>query len=506
MTQLNLTVANSLISSKSLSKVAGDPTTLPERVLQFGTGVLLRGLPLYFIEKANQHGVFGGRVVIVKSTNTGGTEAFDKQNGLYTLNVRGIEAGKEVKEAMLVSAISRVLSASTQWQQVLGVAEDPHVEIVISNTTEVGIMLDDREDLNNQPPFSFPGKLTALLYRRFQYFRGDPRRGWTILPTELVSDNGNKLKEIVISLARTHGLGEDFINWLDMANDFCTTLVDRIVPGKLPVDEIASLEQQWGYRDELAIMAEPYRLWAIEPATDRIRKRLSFSQVDPGLVLVDNINKFKELKLRLLNGTHTFSCALAVLCGYETVKAAMQDHGFGRYVRMLMSDEIVPAIVGGTITEDEATAFGRSVSDRFSNPFLEHQWMSISLHYTAKMAMRNVALIRSWMERGIEVPSRMALGFAAYLLFMKCTQNIDGLFIGRIGTLTYPIQDEQASYFAEVWAKHNQQPSQVVNQVLAEESLWGHDLSLFSGFADSVSNYLQQLLDGKAKELIDGLN
>lgn len=504
MGQLNQAWVNSQVLPESLSKLDGDAASLPERVLQFGTGVLLRGLPLYFIEKANQRNVFNGRVIVVKSTSHGGTVEFDKQDNLYTLHIQGVEDGKEVKEAMLVSAISRVLSAATQWREVVRTAEDPNVEIVISNTTEVGIVLDETDSLKAEPPVSFPGKLTALLYQRFRHFDGDTNKGWTILPTELISDNGRKLKDIVMSLARKNGLGDDFLHWVEVANDFCTTLVDRIVPGKLPQAEAAEHERLYGYQDSLAIMAEPFRLWAVEPATDRIRKRLSFSQTDPGMVLVDDITKFKELKLRLLNGTHTFSCALALLCGFDTVKSAMRDAHFGRYVHDLMNQEIVPAIVGPVITEQEAKAFASSVIDRFSNPFLEHRWLSISVHYTSKMRMRNVALLREFQLRQGAVPDHMALGFAAYLKFMECRPTADGRYEGQIGELAYTIEDDQAPYFAEVWANHT--APDVVRTVLANVSLWGYDLTALEGFADLVNTYLDQLSEGKAVETLRTLN
>src|SRR5882672_5865267 len=143
---------------------------LPEKVLQFGTGVLLRGLPDYFIDKANRQGVFNGRVVVVKSTDSGGADSFDRQDSLYTLCIRGIEGGKKVEENIICSAISRVLSARDQWQEILQLAHSPEMQIIISNTTEVGIQLVE-DDIRRLPPTSFPGKLLAFLYERYQFFK-----------------------------------------------------------------------------------------------------------------------------------------------------------------------------------------------------------------------------------------------------------------------------------------------------------------------------------------------
>src|SRR6478736_8834150 len=104
---------------------------LPERVLQFGTGVLLRGLPDYFIDKANRQGIFNGRVVVVKSTDSGDATAFDKQDHLYTLCVRGIVDGNKMEENIISSAISRVLSAKQDWQEILKYAHNRHLQIII---------------------------------------------------------------------------------------------------------------------------------------------------------------------------------------------------------------------------------------------------------------------------------------------------------------------------------------------------------------------------------------
>ncbi|MCC7379372.1 MAG: altronate oxidoreductase, partial [Chitinophagaceae bacterium] len=209
---------------------------LTEKVLQFGTGVLLRGLPDYFIDKANRQGIFNGRIVVVKSTDGGDTTAFEKQDGLYTICVRGVEDGKKIQQNIVCSAISRVLSAKSEWNKVLQCAHNPQMKIIISNTTEVGIQL-VQDDIMRHPPVSFPGKLLAFLYERYKAFAGSSQSGMVIVPTELIVDNGKKLESIVTELAHLNGLEENFIDWLEKSNTFCNSLVDRIVPGK-PDQEI----------------------------------------------------------------------------------------------------------------------------------------------------------------------------------------------------------------------------------------------------------------------------
>jgi tagaturonate reductase len=463
---------------------------LPEKVLQFGTGVLLRGLPDYFIDKANRNGEFNGRVVVVKSTSQGSADAFDQQDGLYTLYVKGIEDGSLTEEAIINSSISRVLSAKEQWEEVLKCAHNPEMKIIISNTTEVGIVLTD-DDVRLSPPQSFPGKLLAFLYERYKAFYGREDGGMVIIPTELIIDNGRKLRSILIELAAKNKLEEKFIQWLQSVNHFCNSLVDRIVPGKLPDAERKLAEKKFGYTDELMIMAETFRLWAIESDSEKVNEMLSFSKTDEGVVITPDIEKFRELKLRLLNGTHTFTCGLAFLAGFETVKEAMSDLDISSYVRRMMMLEIAAALDSETITYNEACAFANQVTDRFRNPSLDHKWISITMNYTSKMKLRNIPLLLKHYSKTDTVPENMALGFAAYFLFMKCKAGADNVYYGEANGKKYAIQDEMAHWFADKWARGN--TDNFVNDILSDKKLWGTDISALNGFAAAVKENLQLL-------------
>jgi len=488
------------ITSNKVTKPNPGIFSLPEKVIQFGTGVLLRGLPDYFIDKANRQGVFNGRILVVKSTSNGGSDAFSQQDNLYTVCVKGIENGLNVEENIINSSISRVLSATQNWAEILKSAHQPEMQIVISNTTEVGIVMSE-DKISDNPPQSYPGKLLAFLHERFLAFNGSAESGMVIVPTELISDNADKLKEILLELATQNKLSWDFIQWLKTANQFCKTLVDRIVPGKLPASEQKEIEQQLGYNDELMIMAEPFRLWAIESPSKKVSEILSFAQADHGIFIVPSINKFKELKLRLLNGTHTLSCGLAILSGFSTVKEAMADGAFSEYVYKLMKDEIAPAIVNEDITEAEAIEFANNVIDRFSNPFLEHQWQAITLNFTSKMQMRNIPLIRRFYSKNASVPAQIALGFAAYILFMNTQKNGEA-YIAQLNGSSFAIQDE----FAEVLFNYWKKPDQVVKSVLADERLWNKDLTQYSGFAEAVQSNLNDLKNKGAAEVMRKLH
>lgn len=484
-----------LLSRENLKNISADKVELPsvesfdlpEKVLQFGTGVLLRGLPDYFFDKANKQDVFNGRVLVVKSTSSSGTDEFAQQDGLYTVCIKGIENSQEVVRYVVYNSISRVLAASEDWTEILKAAQSADFKVVVSNTTEVGIVMSN-DTIGDAPPSSFPGKLLAFLYERFKYFNGSSDSGVVVLPTELISDNATKLKKILVSLANQNELGADFLAWLDTANDFCNTLVDRIVPGKLPADEQKQTEAELGYEDNLMIMAEPFRLWAIETDSDRVRTTLSFAQVDSGIVLVPSIDKFKEIKLRLLNGTHTLSCAAALLAGFETVKEAMRDETFNGFVNDLMKEEIGKAITDQYIEQKDVDDFSSSVIDRFSNPYLEHKWAAISLNYTSKMNMRNVALLEKWYNKNLIPPAHFAIGFAAYIKFMD-TQKKGDKYVQSIGNNEVTLQDEFASLLFDYWTNKDT----VVHKVLSDDSLWGKDLTTYSGFEDAVKQYLNEI-------------
>lgn len=474
----------------SRSSIEGTESTNPEKVLQFGTGVLLRGLPDYFINKANRKSIFNGDIVIVKSTSRGGTDEFAEQDNLYTVHIKGIENGEEIQKTELVTSISRVLSASKDWEEIKKLAVSEDLKVIISNTTEVGIELKEDDALSANPPLSYPMKLTALLWERYQHFKDNSDdKGLVILPTELISENGKVLKGIILRLAEINSLDNGFRNWLQNENYFCNTLVDRIVPGKLSTAGQRRANEQLGYVDDLAIMAEPFRLWAIETDSEKVKDILSFAQVDDSVILSPDITKFKELKLRLLNGSHTFSCALAILSGFITVKEAMQDADFLSYMDKLLNKEIVPSIIGPMISEAEANEFAKSVIDRFSNPFLNHQWQSISLNYTSKMELRNVPLIKSYIERKQAVPQCMALGFAAYLLLLKQQNNV---------------QDAHAPRIHQLWKENSTE--QLVDNILSIEEFGLSWLKSNAGFVAVVKQYLNDLENEDPKLIIKQLN
>ncbi|MCU0450869.1 MAG: tagaturonate reductase [Bernardetiaceae bacterium] len=461
---------------------------LPETVIQFGTGVLLRGLIDYYIDKGNRNGHYAGRVLVVKST-PGRADDFAAQAGLYSHRLKGYQNGQYIEETVVNSAISRVLAAADHWPEVLAAAARPEVRLVISNTTEVGIQYVE-EHIFAQPPASFPAKLAALLYARY---RAQPTlppgelTGLVVVPTELLPNNGDLLKSIVVKLAQFNQLEPGFLAWLDMQNVFCNSLVDRIVPGTPP-----DLAQQWdslGYRDPLLINSETYGLWAVQggPA---VKKVMGFAEADPGLIIADDIEYYRERKLRLLNGTHTISVCLGFLNGLNTVYECMQHLEMAEFFTQVMQHEVAPTLPLGS--PDENQDFADQVLARFRNPAIVHPLINITLQATSKMKMRNLPTIKRYLAKFGQVPPLMAQGFAAYLRFMKVThQDEAGRYWGQRGQEAYPIQDDWAGYYYQIWAAHPT-PEALVAAVLGHEALWGENLNAWPGWPQAVTQALRK--------------
>lgn len=474
--------------------ITPDYLQFPEKILQFGTGVLLRGLVDFLVDKANKQNLFEGRIVVVKSTD-GDAGAFDTQDGLFTTHIKGIAQGQPVDQHLVNASVSRVLQSNAEWEAILEAASQPSLEIIVSNTTEVGIQYVE-EDVAAGVPASFPGKLLAILHERYR--RKLP--GFVIIPTELIVDNGRVLKEIVIKLAEYNNMPEGFIQWISQGNRFCSSLVDRIVPGR--PKHIAESWQQAGYEDELWIEAEPFLLWAIEGDAG-VAQKLSFHQADERMLIAPSITPYREQKLRLLNGSHTAAVTLGYLSGLNTVYECMQDAYMRRFFETVVLDEILPTLEN---LGPQAAVFAKDVLDRFANPYIEHKLISITFQQSSKMNARNVQTLLRYREAKGLLPEKMLLGFASTLLFLKPAKETNGKYQGQRGDAFYDITDDNAAVFAAHWKTVQQagypEVSAMVKEICADTRLWQTDLNTLPGFADTVTDHLLGMMQNGVKEYI----
>jgi tagaturonate reductase len=287
-------------------------------------------------------------------------------------------------------------------------------------------------------------------------------------------------------LAHRNNLDYKFIEWLENHNTFCNSLVDRIVPGKPNAAEVKKIEEGLGFTDELMTMSEVFRLWAIE-GDEHVRNVLSFAQLDKGMVIVPDITLFKELKLRLLNGTHTFNCGTAFLCGFNITREAVIHPVYGAFTKKLMHEEIAQAIPFEIDSKVKAD-FANSVFERFCNPFIDHQWQSITVQVTSKMKMRNAPLLQRYFELNAEPPAHMTAGFAAFLLYMKVTRKEGNKYFGTRNGEEYEIKDDSAEYFYNLWQSNN--AATVAQLAMQNTELWDTDLTQYPGFLQAVQEKL----------------
>ena len=451
----------------------------PERVLQFGTGAFLRGFAEFFLDEANRSSDFAGRAVVVGSTGSGRSNALAEQDGLFTLCTRGLSGGEREDSCRVIASISRALSAADAWDEVLAVAASPNLELVLSNTTEVGIRLDTTDRADMAPPASFPGKLTAVLARRAEVFDHDPERGLVILPCELIEDNGTRLREIVLELARRWALPARTIEWIASANRFCNTLVDRIVTGFPDEKTYAELVDRLGYIDPMLTVAEPFRLWVIE-GDEALARRIAYLAARPGVTVTGDISDYRERTVRLLNGAHTLVVPVSLLCGNGTVLETMSDDLTQAYVRQVMLQEIVPSL-----SSDRAAAesFAGEVLDRYANPYIRHELTSIALQHTSKLQTRVFPSLRRYVERFGHCPTRLTYGFAATIALK---------YEWLIGDPKGRIEDDSDEHWRRLLG-HLTSLAAAAESVSQDTTLWEKPPGELPGFTAAVAEHLKRI-------------
>ena len=470
---------------------------LPERAVQFGTGALLRGFVDDFVHGANLRGAFNGRIVAIASTGSARDRVLRDQDGLYTLVVEGIERGAPIRECRIISSVSRAVSATNEWNDVLELARQPLLEFIFSNTTEVGIVSDEDSGAEDAPPKSFPAKLTRFLFERANTFEYSADRGVTVIPCELIENNGARLKEIVVAIAKRWDLGTTFIEWLDSAVPFCNTLVDRIVPGAPRDGDVERLRTMLGYEDGLLTTCEPYRLFAIE-GDEALRGRLRWA-TDRGIIVAADIAPYRKRKVHLLNGAHTLMVPVALAMGFETVHDAMMQPSIGKFVHDVMHEEVAPYL-----DVDGAEEFADAVIDRFRNPHIRHALIDITLQATMKMRVRVVPSIQRYVERTGRIPQALAFGFAAFLNLLQG----DLAASRRARGLSVPADDQAASLHA-AWAACDDGASvslgELVDAACRNRELWGADLTEIHGFPDAVAYHLARMREQNMASALEHL-
>ncbi|BEU88048.1 tagaturonate reductase [Selenomonas sp. TAMA-11512] len=455
------------------------------RILQFGEGNFLRAFVDYAVDVANEENNFDASVaVIIPRANA--RPQFAAQKNIYTVCLRGQQKGTTYKENRVVRCIDRVLSAHSDYHAYMQVAEIDTLRFVVSNTTEAGIVFDSDSALADTPPKAFPAKLTQFLYARFRHFKGAADKGLHMLPTELIENNGQELRRCVTEYVKQWKLGTDFAAWIDSACTFTDTLVDRIVVG-YPQAEAAQYEAELGYRDALLCQAEPFSLWVI--GSEALADELPIASSKFNAVFTSDVAKYKECKVRILNGAHTSMALGAYLAGFDYVGDCMKDSAIRAQLDQSVYGEIVPTV---HLSEADARAFAEAVFERFDNPFVHHVLLSISLNSISKWRARVLPSLKDSFKNTGKLPKWLTYSLAALLAFYHTSEQGDGCLIGHRGKDMYEIHDDADKLKKlAVWATLPAQ--EYVHNVLAAKDFWGEDLTRVAGLETKVKEHFERI-------------
>ncbi|PRX56285.1 tagaturonate reductase [Flagellimonas meridianipacifica] len=451
----------------------------PIRVIQFGEGNFLRGFVDWMVDILNEKTNFNGNIQIVQPLQKGMGAWINEQEGLYHVLLEGLEKGRKTQTTRLITSIEGVLNPFENYQAFLELAENPDLEFIVSNTTEAGIVFDEKDDNPKTLPKTFPGKLTALLHHYFISFDKHPPKELKILPCELIEKNGDKLKECVLKYIELWNLSKDFVQWVERRVIFYNTLVDRIVPG-FPKDNIHVIQEKLGYEDNLVVKAEPFHLWVIE-GPKKLEDLLRFGEAGLNVIFTDDLTPFRTRKVRILNGTHTAMVPIAYLNGFKEVRDAVEDEKMAKFLNQIIFKEIIPTL---DMPKEELEAYAYEVLERFKNPFIKHKLLDISLNSISKFRVRVLPSILSYLERYKQVPEGLVNALAHLILFYK----------GEYHSEKIPIKDNESyiTFFQEVWDLDNIEL--MVNTILSNKSLWDQELNrevLLSDFLKEEISALQ---------------
>ncbi|WP_276911245.1 tagaturonate reductase [Dubosiella newyorkensis] len=453
----------------------------PVRVLQFGEGNFLRGFVDYFIDVMNEKANFNSKVTLVQPISQGAfrlKDIINEQQGLYTLYLQGFQDGKEVREKRVISTVKNCLNAYEDWDTVLELAKNKDLRFITCNTTEAGIVYDPSCQLNDTPAHSYPAKLTQFLYARWK----QNLPGFIILACELIDNNGKELEKFVLQHAKDWNLEEEFIKWIQNENIFCSTLVDRIVTG-YPRQEADHLNAENGYIDQTLDTGEIFGVWVIE-GPQSIAKEFPFKEAGLPIILTDNHKPYKERKVRILNGAHTSMVLGAFLAGQTIVRDCMYDPTISAYLNKAIYEEIIPTL---SLSKEDCEEFAHAVSERFKNPFIDHELLSISLNSTAKWKARVLPSLLGYVEKFGKLPKALSTSLASYIAFYRGKElTEDGLkAINPVTKKEYTIKDDAA--VLEFYANNaNRSNEELVSLVLSNEEFWGQDLSQIPGLEEEV--------------------
>ena len=462
----------------------------PERIVQFGGGNFLRGFADWVVDVLNDETDFAGGVALVKAT-PGDYADLDAQGGLYTTYLLGIQGGEFVEQTRLIGAVNRTVYPYRDYAAYLALARQPEIRFIFSNTTESGIVFSADDAFDDEPPGSFPAKLTRFLYERYRHFAGAAEAGCILIPTELIVDNGTRLRQIILEYAALWRLEEGFADWIARHNLFCNTLVDRIVSG-FPQADAAELFEWLGYEDRLLTMGELYHSWIIEAPPSLLDEfPVDQTRTPLNVKVVDDAAPYRTIKVRLLNGAHTSMVPLGILLGIESVREVMQHEALAPFIQDLIHQEVIPSVT--EVPRAELETFARDAFDRFRNPHIHHRLLTIALNSSSKVKERLLPSLQGYLGQTGDLPPRLTVALAAFIRLYR------GEWRGQAIALND--DPETLAWFSEQWQLAPTSAA-LARAVLSNAALWERDLTQVPGLVERVSGVLDAIEQGRLPDLL----
>ena len=451
-----------------------DNKQAPVRILQFGEGNFLRAFIDWMVDRMQAKAGFDGSVVLVKTIPGPFNPSFERQGNAYSVVLRGRTEGQVVNECSRNQVISGRCNPFEDFQSYLDLAANPDVRVIISNTPEAGIVLDPSDRDDDRPAGSYPGKLTQLLRARFLALGGGKDSALLVMPCELIEKNGSTLRSYVLDHAHRWYGDPAFESWI--ANDctFVDTLVDRIVSGYDP-EARAKLLAETGYDDALLVVGEPYHLLTIQGAARE--DLLPFRKAGLNVIWTDDITPYRTLKVRILNGGHTFLAMVGTALGVPLVRTCLEHPALKPALQSLYAGEIIPGL---PMAEAEGTAYAKTILDRFDNPFMEHKLEDIALNSVSKWRSRLLPSVVDFAARKGFAPALISFSLAA--------------LIHRYTTVA-GLKDDAGvlAAFAHLKPIAEAYPAQAVQSVLVDAGIWGEPLPEIPGLLEAVTLSFQEI-------------
>jgi tagaturonate reductase len=316
------------------------------------------------------------------------------------------------------------------------------------------------------------------------------------LPCELIENNGEALKKTILKYANHWDLDKAFILWINEANHFCNTLVDRIVSG-YPADRAVSIQAELGYEDPLMVAGEYYHSWVIQ-GPEIVKEELPFIKTGLNVSFVEDLEPYREMKVRILNGAHTAMVPVAYLAGIRSVKEVMEDQELSGFVESLLLEEVAKTLDFPTPVKQQ---YVWDVLDRFRNPLLKHRLISIALNSSSKFVTRLLPTLKDYCTLEGKLPDRIVFALSALMLFYKGSSNNEKIDLkDDPGVLECFDSNWKRLVSGEIVIEH------LVQNILENTTIWNEDMTQIPGLAGRVSTHLKNIENYGIKGALSAVN